>query len=488
MAGRMQGALGSYEQAHEVSARIKFRRALVLTVMTLIVPGSAQLAVGNKGIGRIALRIWLGLIVLALLLIGLSMLSRTAVFWLLTNGLVLFLVRWGLLALAGFWVYLLFDAWRLGAPMEMGRRHRLVMTGLNTVLCVAAVSVALFASNVVAVQTDFMASVFGDQASSEAEEGRYNILLLGGDAGEGRDGLRPDSLTLASIDAETGRTVLIGLPRNLQNVPFRDGSVMNREFPRGFDCEDCLLNAVNTWAQDNAALFDEPDPGMQATKDAVEGVTGLKVNYYAMINMRGFVRLVDAVGGLRINVRDRVAIGGGTSPIYGYIEPGERVLTGREVLWFSRSRAQSSDYARMGRQKCVLAAMAQQLSPRAALFNVKELAESGKEMLDTDIPTRDLDVLIDLALKARGLPMSTVSLVPPKVDTSDPDYAAIHRMVAEAIAQAEAGADEGGQEEPTSGGAATSTGPEGEEPSPEPTDPQKVDESSNNADDVAATC
>ena len=69
--------------------------------------------------------------------------------------------------------------------------------------------------------------------ASGATDGRYNVLLPGGDAGAGRWGLRPDSITVASIDAETGRTVLIGLPRNLEDFPFREGSVMAEQFPPG---------------------------------------------------------------------------------------------------------------------------------------------------------------------------------------------------------------------------------------------------------------
>ena len=64
-------------------------------------------------------------------------------------------------------------------------------------------------------------------------DGRFNVLLMGGDSGAGRWGLRPDSLTVASIDAITGRTVLVSLPRNMQDFPFADGSVMAEQFPDG---------------------------------------------------------------------------------------------------------------------------------------------------------------------------------------------------------------------------------------------------------------
>ena len=79
------------------------------------------------------------------------------------------------------------------------------------------------------------------------------MLLLGGDSGADRWGLRPDSLTVASIDADTGKTVLFGLPRNMLNFPFAKGSVMAEQFPHGYDCDGCELNSLATWAGDHKA-------------------------------------------------------------------------------------------------------------------------------------------------------------------------------------------------------------------------------------------
>ena len=105
---------------------------------------------------------------------------------------------------------------------------------------------------------------------TDAHDGRYNVLLLGGDSGAGRWGLRPDSMTVASIDAETGRTVLISLPRNMKNFPFVKGSVMREQFPDGFDAD--YLNGVSTWAGDNTELFPDSDnPGVDATVDGDRG-------------------------------------------------------------------------------------------------------------------------------------------------------------------------------------------------------------------------
>ena len=118
--------------------------------------------------------------------------------------------------------------------------------------------------------------------------------------------------------------MLVSLPRNMQNFPFAKGSVMREQFPDGFDCEHCMLNGVNTWAMDNKELFGKVEnPGIDATIMAVEGITGLKINYWAMVNLKGFRDLVDAVGGVELNVRQRIPIGGLGSDVYDYIEPGE---------------------------------------------------------------------------------------------------------------------------------------------------------------------
>lgn len=428
---------GSYARPADTSARIQFRRALTLTAMTLVMPGSAQLVNGNRRVGRIAVRVWLGFLAVGAVLVFMALTSRDGLLSLALDTRLLTLGRWVLIAGAIAWVALIVDAWRLGRPLELRRKHRLWMTGLNSVLCFVTAGALFFAAHLVAVQASFIDSVFVADTVSKPTDGRYNVLLLGGDSGPDRSGVRPDSLTVASIDRETGKAVLIGLPRNLENMPFPKGSVMRKEFPNGFDCDGCYLNAINTWANDHADKFGEKDPGIKATMGAVEEATGLKLNYYAMVNMHGFSKLIDAVGGVRMNVRERTAIGGIGSPIRGWIEAGDQQLTGDQALWYSRSRVQNDDFSRMGRQKCVMNAMVQQLSPKKVLFNVEKIASSSKALLTTSIPKQDLDVFVSLALKAKNQKISTVSLVPPVIYTGNPDFDKVRRLVTRAIDKAE---------------------------------------------------
>jgi LCP family protein required for cell wall assembly len=442
---------------------VPFLRAVMLMLMTLVLPGSAQMVAGRKSTGRIALRIWFGLIAVLAVLFVLGLVFGSFVFWLLSNTYVLGLVRIVLIVMAVGWAYLFIDAWRLGDPLALRQKQRLAMVGINGILCFSVAGALLFASHVVSVQKDFMGAMFTDGVATGAHDGRYNILLLGGDSGADRWGLRPDSLSVASMDAETGETVLFGLPRNMLNFPFPDGSIMHEQFPNGYDCGgECELNSLATWADDHKSLFKGvANPGVEATKEGVEGVTGLKINYYTMVNLQGFQKLVNAVGGVTINVRDRIPIGGIGAPISGYIEPGERKLNGFETLWFARSRVAADDYSRMARQKCVMNAMLHQLSPKTVLLNFEKIADASQALITTDLPQSEVDRFMELALKARNHPVRTVSFVPPMISTGNPDIDKIHAEVKKAIDGSEGKVAKKKKKSTSASGSSSNTGTTG---------------------------
>ena len=423
----------------ERAARVRFRRAVALMLMTLVLPGSAQLVAGNRRVGRIALRIWAVLLLSVLVAALVALVRPTTYLDLAFDPAALLWLRLLLTALAVGWAYLFIDAWRLGQPLTLSMGHRRAAIGVNGALCFSIAATLLFGAHLVGVQRDFVLALSGDGAASDAHDGRYNVLLLGGDSGAGRWGLRPDSMTVASIDEKTGRTVLISLPRNMKNFPFVKGSVMREQFPDGFDAD--YLNGVSTWAGDNTELFPGSDnPGVDATIMAIEGITGLKINYWAMVNLRGFTDLVDAVGGVTLNVRQPIPVGGLGDDVTGYIQPGVRKLDGHDTLWFSRARDDSDDYSRMARQKCVMSAMLQQISPQTAVRNFADIADASSAMVSTDVPASEFSRFAQLALKARSQKVSTLSLVPPMINTADPDIHLIRTKVAQAIDRAEGNA------------------------------------------------
>ncbi|MRK00993.1 LytR family transcriptional regulator [Aeromicrobium sp. S22] len=426
-----------YQDQHLDSPRVRFRRALLLCLMTVVVPGSGHIAVGKKIVGWIAVTLWLAVLVAGGWLLVTYRTDRAQVLDWFTDPDILLAARVSLVAVALLWVVLFVDAWRLASPFRLTFLRAALITVLNLAIIGGVAGSTAYASQVMKVSRETVKTVFPENVpTSEPLKGRYNILLVGSDAREDRTGVRPDSLTVASVDADTGKVVLVSLPRNLQNVPFSEGSPMRQLYPNGYNCgSECLLNAVHTTAQDRKDLYPgSDDPGLDATIDAVEGATDLKVNYFVMVNLNGFKGLVDAVGGVEMDVKTPIAMFGQADAYkQTFIQPGRRTLDGQEALWYARSRIQSDDYTRMGRQKCLMAAMADQLSPTKVLTNATKIASSGRELLSTNIPRKELGQFADLALKSRGSKIRTVSVVPPEFNTVTPDFPAIHAAIQKAI-------------------------------------------------------
>ena len=165
---------------------------------------------------------------------------------------------------------------------------------------------------------------------------------------------------------------------------------MAEQFPHGFDCDGCYLNGVSTWAGDHTELFKgSKNPGVDATVSAVEGITDLDINYYAMVNLAGLQqpgrrRRRGRAHRARPDPGRRLP----TDSFFRYIEPGTRTLDGMDTLWFARAREGSDDYSRMARQKCVMNAMLQQVSPETALRNFEKIAKASSEMISTNVPAQ----------------------------------------------------------------------------------------------------
>lgn len=476
-----------YQDRHLDSPRVRFRRVLTLCFMTIVVPGSAQVVLGKRLIGWTAIVGWLAVIAGGVWTYRTYQTDRAKVLGWFTDPDILLATRVGMVILVLLWIALFIDAWRLGSPVRLTFARAAVVTIVNIAIIGSVAGSTAFASQLIQVQRDVVKKVFPDAPTQAPLAGRYNILLVGSDAREDRTGIRPDSLTVLSVDADTGKSVMVSLPRNLQNVPFREDSPLHDVYPYGYNCgSECLLNAVHTMAQDRKDLYpDSKDPGLDATIDAVEGATDLSINYYVMVNLNGFKGLVDALGGVKIDVKSRIAMFGHDDAYKNvYIEPGRQKLNGQEALWYARSRVQSDDYARMGRQKCLMAAMAEQLSPTKVVTNASEIAESGKQLLSTSIPRQELGRFADLALKSRGKQIRTVSIVPPEFNTVVPDYDAIHSAIKKAIKASE----KPDKAAATGAPAATATSPTTATPTTPTTQSPTEGRAANNSDDLESAC
>jgi LCP family protein required for cell wall assembly len=436
----------------------RFRRSLTLVGMSVVAPGSAQYVAGSRRLGRTTVQIWAGLVVVCgvvLWLVPLDELARLFVRpWLLTT------VQLLLFAVAVAWVALLVDAWRLGHPPGLKRKHRLVMVGTTLALSALVATPLLLAARYASAAHEAVVALFPSREAAAASDGRLNILLLGADAGEGRVGVRPDSITLVSVDVRTGTPLLVSVPRNLEKARFAENSAAAAQFPDGFsgegDRDEWLINATWTYGEDNPELFPgEAGPGVTAVKQAVEGTLGLSVHYFVVIDLDGFSNLVDALGGVTIRITEPIPIGSDGE----VLEPGLRRLDGHETLWYARSRTDSSDYARMSRQRCVLGAILHEADPSTVLRNFTALAEASTSVITTDIPQAELPELIDMAWRAKDMPITSLQLVPPLIAPADPDFAVISEqldiaMEASLDAGTEVGRTEAGSTEAGGNGAA----------------------------------
>jgi len=427
------------------------RRALVLVLLNVLVPGSAQVLAGSRRLGRWGLASTLVSWAVVVVVVALALFWRTPLLEVATNTLALTVVQVFLVYYAVLWVVLTVDTLRLVRIVRTAPRMRGVLAGLMAVLLVATVGPAAWGAYLSGVQHGLLSRLFSSQqAAADPVDGRYNVMLLGGDAGADRTGLRPDSLSVASIDAETGQTTIVGVPRNLYDAPFSEGSPLWGPFPDGYDCGDeCLVSFLYTYAEEHPDLY--PDaaskgstPGVEATRDALEGVTGLTIQYYALIDMDGFVDVVDALGGVEIDVKQRVPINGGEDAagqpinVDGWIEPGLQRLDGYHALWYGRARHGTSDFDRMARQREVQQAILDQFQPTTVLAKFQDVADAGVQTVETDVPQAALSAFVELAVKAKSQPVTSLELVPPTYSNYRPDFPAMRAAVAAATTSAAA--------------------------------------------------
>ena len=415
------------------------RRAWWLLLLTVLVPGSAQLVAGNKKLARIGIAATIGFWIFFLLLLVIGLINKGWVIWLVTLPILIWVLSGALIIYSVLFAFLTLDTLRL---MRLGRlynRERWITLGAVVLAGVLGTSAISYAGNLAGVQANFIGSIFNQGGFTSPVDGRYNIMLLGADAGADRFGIRPDSISVMSIDAATGQAVNIGIPRNLQHVGFSAGSPMNKIYPNGWNCGiDCLINAIYKDVEDNHAdaypdaIKHGSTPGTEATRDAVEYVTGLQIQSYVLVDMSSFSKLIDALGGIDINVKQRLPIGGqldDLSDVKGWIEAGQQHMDGYTALWYARSRHSTNDYDRMRRQHEVEQQVLKQFEPGTVLTRFQAIAAAGKQMVRTDIPSAMLSQYVDLAGKARSLGIKELSLVPPAIDVIHPNFPAIHEMV-----------------------------------------------------------
>ncbi|WP_432921640.1 LCP family protein [Microbispora sp. CA-135349] len=409
------------------------------TALSAVLPGAAHLRAGNRRTG-IALLATFGVVLVALVVLVLRLKDDAGA---ALRGSTLTAIMAGAAVCALAWFTLVLLSFVALRPQRLPQTGQVVSGIVVGVLCVAVMAPFALTANTIRTANQLLDDVMAPAEGTtpvpvRAEDPwngrkRVNFLLIGGDAAGNRVGVRTDSMTVASVNIATGNTVLFSLPRNLQYVRFPPSSPLRKVFPDGFNAEgQGLLNSVWYYADNNPQVMGGKNKGAQALKDAIGYTLGLHIDYYAMVDMFGFAALIDAVGGLKIRVEQDVKWGGkfGTA---GTIKAGYRTLNGEEVLWYGRSRVDSDDFSRMSRQRCVIGALAQQVTPATVLANFSKIAAAARHMFRTDIPRDLLEHLVPLGMKVRGAKITSLQFVPPLIYTGNPDWAKIRKLTLDAI-------------------------------------------------------
>jgi LCP family protein required for cell wall assembly len=458
-----------------------FRRSLGLTALGTVIPGAGLTQTRSRRLGWAVLALFLltGVVIAYVVLrdgitnAALSLVARPSLLQGVAVGFVVIGILWcGSIILTAV----------QSRPTRLDRTRTRTLAALTTVLVFLVAGSTFKVAEYTFITTDTVNQVFGTTASGGgppgsgvnvttegddpwANQARVNILLLGSDAGADRTGIRTDSMIVASIDTKTGRTALISMPRNLLYAPLAPNSPLRARYPSGHFGEpestcsqnspgvtgQCML--TNLYVEAEAYAKDHPGaypagsvPGRQEIRGTVQEILGLQMNQMVIVDLYGFQQLIDAMGGLDVNVKlsgngTKLTVGGQHDAsgrifgVKGYFEPGRQHLDGYHALWYARTRAADDDTHRQMRQRCVVQAIVQQVNPASMVSRYPEIAKILKQRIYTDIQARSLPAFVQLVERVQKAKITSVALTSTQgVYSGNPDYALVRQLVKKAIA------------------------------------------------------
>lgn len=428
-------------------------RALGLTVASTIVWGVAHVWAGRRAVGFTLMGL-LALIVFGGAAAALAFqqnLKQIAVQHTWLDGITI-----GILVLALAWGSIVIRSYQVVRPVGLPLAMRITSGSLVVVMALMVCTPLVYAANATYVLRDTLSSIFsGDQPGQQINASdpwknrpRINVLLLGGDGGKDRTGIRTDSMTVASIDTKTGNSVLLSLPRQIQK--FEMPQRLRSKWPAGYTGDpgdQGLLNELYIEGERHPDLepgYKKGQRGPHLLEDAIGHLLGLKLDYYVLVNLEGFRDIVNAMGGVRVHIQTRLPIGGDPSrgmPPTGYLEPGWHKLDGEKALWFGRSRHADDDFHRMDRQKCLLKDIVDQADPQTVVTHFEQLAKAAKNTIATNVPAELLPALVKLSGTVKhgadihSLPFNPYKM--PGFHVYQPNIQVMHTVTAKAIADSE---------------------------------------------------
>lgn len=219
---------------------------------------------------------------------------------------------------------------------------------------------------------------------------RLTILVAGEDQSAAREAAgytvtNTDALMVVSISPNQSQIVMLSLPRDTVDVPLADGRIYHGK-----------INAI-------MSVF-----GLAALKGSVSALLDVPIDAYVKIDMDDLVTLVDAVGGVDVDVTTWVV----DTRLKLQIPPGPAHLDGQTALSYTRTRA-DSDYARAARQQQVVLALVRAYADPATQWSLPDLLASMRA-LDTDLDLARLPSYVAIARRSVSAALTATVLEPPR--------------------------------------------------------------------------
>lgn len=242
-------------------------------------------------------------------------------------------------------------------------------------------------------------------ATPQTASSRINILLTGIDSAAGRDHALTDTLLVVSVNPVDHSVVMLSMPRDVSNFPMYNGRTYTGK-----------INSLMTWAA--AHPSDYPDGPFPTLIRELGYLIGVPIHYYAAIDLMGFKRMIDVVGGVTVD-NPRVI----NDPLYDwldgtsgfYLKAGTVTLDGRTALAYVRSRqgAGDNDFTRAARQQQLLVALRAKLVSPAMITKLPAILQVAGDTVRTNLPTDRLDQFIALARSVDTSAIKRYVLGPP---------------------------------------------------------------------------
>jgi polyisoprenyl-teichoic acid--peptidoglycan teichoic acid transferase len=229
----------------------------------------------------------------------------------------------------------------------------------------------------------------------EFQKDPFTVLLIGTDQRGHQKNWRSDVLILAAVNPKTKSVKLVSIPRDVYTTIPNSGGVKTK------------INAAPYYGYQSGV------GPVQNIRQAVEHVLHIPVDYYAKINFQGFEDIVDALGGVDVNVKfpfHQAAIGGKMV----YFKPGKHHLNGAEALAYVRMRHQDpkGDLGRNERQREVISTLIDNIASAKGVFNFGEVMKAVGDNFEMSFQVSDLPALIDLY---RSIPKQNVQTIEAQV-------------------------------------------------------------------------